>query len=72
MVLHVTVTFGTMRHDDDTIQCVWKVAVHLQKVLEVMSINFLLLSLDGLPLHSASNAEPVSHNFSIGLRTALR
>jgi hypothetical protein len=68
MVLHVTVTFGTMPHNDgDTIQCVWKVAVHLQNLVKVISINFLLLSLDGLPLHSASNTEPVSLNFSISL-----
>jgi hypothetical protein len=58
--------------------CIQKVAVHLKKVLEVMStsfdtgsdfdglhsiesemfINFLSLSLDGLPLRSASNTEP--------------
>jgi hypothetical protein len=37
-----------------------------------MSINFLSLSFNGLPLHSASNTEPVSRNFSISLRTALR
>jgi hypothetical protein len=37
-----------------------------------ISINFLSLSLDGLPLRSASNTEPVSRNFSISLRTALR
>jgi hypothetical protein len=37
-----------------------------------MSINFLLFSLDGLPLHSASNTEPTSRNFSISLWTALR
>jgi hypothetical protein len=35
-----------------------------------MSINFLLLSLDGLPLRSASNTEPVSWNFSISRWTA--
>jgi hypothetical protein len=37
-----------------------------------MSINFLSLSLDRLPLRSASNNEPVPRNFSVSLRTALR
>jgi hypothetical protein len=37
-----------------------------------MSINYLMLSVDGLPLRLASNAKPVSRNFSISLRTALR
>ena len=37
-----------------------------------MSINFTPISLDGLPLRSASNTEPVSQNFSKSLRTALR
>jgi hypothetical protein len=36
-----------------------------------MSINFLSLNLDGLPLCSASNTEPVSQNFAISLRTTL-
>jgi hypothetical protein len=62
-----------------------KVAVHLLKVLEVrndfdalcsreseMSINFLSLISDGLPLRSPSNTQPVSLNFSISLRTAFR
>jgi hypothetical protein len=37
-----------------------------------MPINLLSLSLDDLPLRSASNTEPASRNFSISLRTALR
>ena len=37
-----------------------------------MSNNFSTLSLDVLPLRSASNTEPVSQNFSISLRNALR
>jgi hypothetical protein len=37
-----------------------------------MSINFLSLSLDGLPLRMVSNTESVSQNFSISLRTASR
>jgi hypothetical protein len=36
-----------------------------------MSVNYLLLSLDGLPHRSASNTEPGSQNLSISLRTAL-
>jgi hypothetical protein len=37
-----------------------------------MPINFLSLSLDGQPHRSLSNTQPVSRNFSISLRTALR
>jgi hypothetical protein len=37
-----------------------------------MSINFLSLSLDGLPLRSASTTESVSQHFSVSVRTALR
>jgi hypothetical protein len=45
---------------------------HRYSIESDMSINFLSLSLDGLPLRSASNTEPVSRNFSVSLRTALR
>jgi hypothetical protein len=41
----------------------------LRSIESEMSINFLSLSLDGFPLRSASNTEPVSRNFSISLRT---
>jgi hypothetical protein len=44
----------------------------LRSIESEMSINFLSLNLDGLALHSASNTEPVSRNFSISLRNALR
>jgi hypothetical protein len=42
----------------------------LHSVYSEMPINFLSLSLDGLC--SESNTEPLSQNFSISLRTALR
>jgi hypothetical protein len=44
----------------------------LRSIKQEMSIYFLSLGLDGLPLRSASNTEPVSRNFSVSLRTALR
>jgi hypothetical protein len=44
----------------------------LRSIASEMSINSLSFSLDGLPLRSAFNIEPVSRNFSIRLRTALR
>jgi hypothetical protein len=44
----------------------------LRSTVSEMSINFLSLSLDGLPHGSAFNTEPVSRNFSLSLRTALR
>jgi hypothetical protein len=44
----------------------------IRSIESEMSINFLSLSSDGLPLRSASNTEPVPRNFSISLRTALR
>jgi hypothetical protein len=44
----------------------------LRSIQSEMSINFLSLSLDGLPLCSAPNTEPVSWNFSVSLRTALQ
>jgi hypothetical protein len=43
----------------------------IRSIESEMSINFLSLSLDGLPLRPASNTEPVSRNFLISLRTAL-
>jgi hypothetical protein len=64
-------------------QCFRKATVHLQKVLEVMSTSICIdlnpfnfvrkhLSSDGLPILSVSNTEPVSRNFWISLRNALR
>jgi hypothetical protein len=44
----------------------------LRSIETEMSTNFLSLHLDGLPLRSASNTEPVSRNFSLSLRTALQ
>jgi hypothetical protein len=44
----------------------------LRSIESEMSINFLSFSSDVLPLRSLSNTEPVSRNFSISLRTALR
>jgi hypothetical protein len=44
----------------------------LRSIESEMSTNFLLLSLDGLPLRSASNTEPDSWNFLISLQTAMR
>jgi hypothetical protein len=46
--------------------------VGLRSIEWEMSINFLSWSLDGLPLRSASKAEPVSRNFSGSLRIPLR
>jgi hypothetical protein len=40
--------------------------------LSRISINFLSLSLDSLPFRSASNTDPVSRNFSVTIRSALR
>jgi hypothetical protein len=44
----------------------------LRSIASEMSINFLSLSLGGLPLRLASNTEPVSRNFSVSQRIALR
>jgi hypothetical protein len=44
----------------------------LRSIESEMFISFLSLSLDGLPLRSTSNTEPVSRNFSVSLRLALR
>jgi hypothetical protein len=37
---------------------------HFLQICCEMSINFLLLSLDGLPILSVSNTKPISWNFS--------
>jgi hypothetical protein len=44
----------------------------LRSIESEMSINFFWINLDGLSNRSASNTEPVSRNFSISQRTALR
>jgi hypothetical protein len=48
------------------------ILMRLRSIESEMSINLISLKLDGLPLRSASNTEPVSRNFSVSLRTALR
>jgi hypothetical protein len=43
----------------------------LRSIESETSINFLSLSLGGLPIRSAPDTEPVSRNFSISLQTAM-
>jgi hypothetical protein len=61
-VLEVMSTSASLRDDFDG----------LSSIESEMSINFLSLSLDGLPLLSVSKTEAVSRNFLIRLRNALR